>query len=272
MVAAWIAGSFLVAPANRAVGPPPQTIPVSRVTIQSDSGSLLAGWYASAENAQATLVLLHAIRADKRSMVSRAEFLHDSGYSILMIDLQAHGESPGKNITAGYLERHDVRAAVEWVRNRNPSHKIGVLGRSLGGAAALLASPLAIDALVLESVYPTIEEAVNNRLAMRIGPLSYAASPFLLCQLQPRLGISPSSLRPIDHVAQTDCPLLIASGDQDQRTTLAETQRLFDTAKEPKQLSIFEGVAHSDLLAKNPEQYKNDIISFLKAHLEPADN
>lgn len=40
----------------------------------------------------------------------------------------------------------------------------------MGGAATLLASPpLDVNALVLEMVYPNINQAVSNRLSMRVG-------------------------------------------------------------------------------------------------------
>ena len=123
-----------------------------------------------------------------------------------------------------------------------------------------------VDALVLESVYPTIGEAVRNRVSKRLGALSDVLAPALLVQLKPRLGISPSQLCPIEHVAKVDCPVLIASGDCDAHTTLPETERLFAAAREPKQLIIFEGAAHDDLLAHDRERY-GEIVSFLNACL-----
>jgi alpha-beta hydrolase superfamily lysophospholipase len=62
------------------------------------------------------VLLLHGVRSYRRSMLSRAIFLHDIGYSVLLINLQAHGESAGKRITLGYLESRDVVAAREFLR------------------------------------------------------------------------------------------------------------------------------------------------------------
>jgi uncharacterized protein len=262
----WIVAGALTAPAHRIVGPPPSGYGIETVTIRSESGSDLAAWYVPSEGATATVVLFHPIRTDRRAMLGRAKLLHDAGYATLLVDLQAHGESPGENITAGYRERFDVKAAVNYVRARSPVHRIGVVGWSLGGAAALLASPLKIDALVIESVYPTIEEGVRNRISMRLGVLSHVLAPALLIQLRPRLGVSPSQVRPIDHVHAVGCPILIAAGDCDMHTTLLETIRLFDAANEPKQLVLFEGAAHEDLLSANPTRY-HDIVAFLDVYL-----
>jgi uncharacterized protein len=97
--------------------------------------------------------------------------------------------------------------------------------------------------------------------------MHYIQAPALLVQLKPRLGISPSQLRPIDHIADVGCPVLIAAGESDLHTTLAETKRLYNAAREPKQLAVFNGADHSDLLNYDPVQYRKAVVSFLDAHL-----
>ncbi len=268
-IISWYVGGQLLAPAPRTVGEPPEDLPVVVTTLESESGSSVATWYIPTDNAHATVVLLHGIRGNRRDMLQRARLLYEAGYSTVTIDFQAHGESPGENITVGFLEKHDVRAAVAFARKMNPNHRIGIVGYSLGGAAALLASPLEIDAAVLEAVYPTLDEAVNNRIAMRLGSLSHVLTPVLTWQLPLRLGISSSELRPIDHIAQLDCPVLVAGGDIDKHTPLEETRRLFDSAAWPKKLVIFQDTHHTDFLKHDREKYKREVLSFLEVHLAP---
>ena len=56
-------------------------------------------------------------------------------------------------------------AAVGYLKLRLPNSKIGVLSVSLVGAATLLGSThKSVDALVLEAVFTTLAEAVENRL------------------------------------------------------------------------------------------------------------
>lgn len=263
----WIAGSMLLAPVNHPLGSPPDDLPMESIRIPSLSGSSIAAWHLPCEGATSTVLLLHGIRANRRSMLARAKVLNKAGYATLLIDFQAHGESPGEYITAGYLERLDVDAAVGFIRSRNPDHKIGVVGCSMGGVATLLASPIEIDALVLESVFPTVAEAVHNRIALRLGPLHHVLAPALLVQLPLRLGISPSQIRPIDKVADVECPVLVASGDLDLHTTLEETQRLYNAAHDPKKLVVFKGATHTDLMHHNPKQYQSEVIDFLDTHL-----
>ena len=268
VVAVWIVGGRLIEPANRTVGAPPGDFLCETISIESESGSKLAAWYAPHPVSTATVILLHPVRSDRRAMLDRARFLAGQDYDVLLIDMQAHGESPGENITNGHREKLDVAAAVDFVKRRHPDHRIGIDGWSLGGAATLLAVPLGVDAIVIESVYPTISEAVYNRVAIRLGPLNHLVAPALLCQLKPRLGMSPSDLRPIDFVSKVGCPLLVLAGDADAHTPLEETQRMFAEAEEPKRLVVFENAAHEDLMAFDRELYETEVGEFFEAYLK----
>ena len=259
---AWFVGGALIAPANRTVGEPPADFPATAVKIESESGATIAGWHLPIPNSRATAILLHPIRGDRRSMLSRAKLMRLHGYSTLLNDLQSHGESVGHNITVGHLEKYDDNAAVEFIRSIDANQKIVIIGCSLGGAAAFFANP-DVDVIVLESVYPTVSEAVHNRIQMRMGFMHHIVAPLLLFQLNPRLGVSPDQLCPIDGLTQLKCPIVIASGDRDEHTTIDETNRMFDTANEPKKLVIFQSAAHVDLLAYDPSKYENEIIAFV---------
>jgi len=264
--ASWFVAGRLIAPARSKVVRPTD-LPLSDVAFDSASGARIAGWHGPVDGATACVILAHGIYGDRTAMLDRARLLHAAGYDVLLFDLQAHGESGGEAITIGHRERLDLQAAVDWVRKRTPGRRIAVIGRSLGGAAAVLGSPLGIDALVLEAVYPTIESAVANRLAQRLGPLGPPLAPLLLLQLEPRLGVALSDLRPIDRLPDCGCPVLLCTGDQDRHTTLAETKAMLAAAPEPKELVIFPGAAHVNLFEADPERYREHVLAFLRRHL-----
>jgi len=61
--------------------------------------------------------------------------------------------------------------------------------------------------LALEEVYPTIEIATHNRMENYVGMLGQTLTPLLLNQFQWRLDLSPSQLRPVDHIASVGSSL-----------------------------------------------------------------
>jgi uncharacterized protein len=267
-VVSWYMGGKLAASANRPVGPPPASLAVSDVTFPSESGSTIHGWLVTGMPGQGAVLLLHGVRSDRRSMLGRAEFLHDLGYSVLLIDLQAHGESLGQQITLGHLESRDVIAAREFLRKTFPSERVGAIGVSLGAASITLADGKAtFDAVVLESMYPTISEAVEDRLRLRLGAAGTLLAPLLTLQLQPRLGIDLDQLRPIDHIASLGTPLLLIHGTEDRHTLIDEARTVFARAAEPKQLWEVPGAAHVDLHRYAKEQYERRVGEFLGRYL-----
>lgn len=265
----FLAGEELSAPAHATIGSPPADFPAESVFIPNGSSTSLAAWFIPGQGKTAGVVLLHPVRANRLAMLDRARFLWRAGYSVLLFDFQAHGESPGEHITFGYLESKDARAAVEYMKGRLSGGPVAVLGCSQGAAAAILGDkPLGAKAVVLEAAYPTIEEAVGNRVRMRLGPLAIPLTPLLLLQMKPRLGISPADLRPIDHIGDLGAPVLIIAGTKDQHTTLAESQRLFDQASAPKEFWAVEGARHVDFHRYAKEAYEQRILEFFAKRLD----
>lgn len=267
-----LAGSLLAHPVRVRVGSAPPDLQAEAVTIPSQSGSALAGWLCHAERPRGTVILMHGVRANRLSLIERARLFRSAGYDVLAFDFQAHGESPGERITFGHLESRDAEAAVRFVRSRSPGRPVAAVGSSLGGAALLLAPhPLPLDAVVLEAVYPTIEEATANRLALVFGPLGPPLTPLLTLQMEPRLGIPTTALRPVDHVADLGCPVFILAGSEDRHTPPEETRRLFANARSPKELWLVPGAAHVDLAAFAPADYRQRVLGFLDRALQRRD-
>lgn len=270
IVSWWVAGA-LVAPAPAELGTPPADLPANlsavAFKISSDSGSEIAGWKLTAKPSRGVMVLLHGIRGNRRAMLPRARMLGELGYSTILIDLQSHGESTGDRIMLGHQEKHDVRAGVEYARQQFPGQRVGVIGVSLGGASALLASPMDIDALVIESVYPTIEKAIENRVRAAIGPLAPIPAKILLIQLKPRLGVEPNQLRPIDGMAKVECPVFVLSGQEDTHTTADETIQMFELASSPRQHWLVPGAGHVDLMEFDPTEYRFRVGHFIDQYI-----
>ncbi len=264
-------GAALSSPATRAVGPAPSDLAAESVRIPIAAGRAVAAWFVGGTKGGGAVLLLHGVRADRRAMLARARMLTAHGYAVLLLDLPAHGESDGDRIIFGPREAEGVRAALGYVRQRLRGERIAVIGVSLGAAALVLARPSPPpDAAVLESMYPTIEEALDARLVRRFGAAGRWLSPLLLWQLPLQLGIAPDQLRPIEAIPTIGAPVLIASGTEDEHTTLAETRRVFAVAVEPKALWEVEGAVHVDLYDHGPAAYEARVLPFLHKHLRPG--
>lgn len=268
LMASWLVGGYICSPWNRPVKLP-NDLAMEKITFPSESGSIIHGWLAGSKADRALVILQHGIRQDKSSLIDRARFLTAAGYAVLLYDFQAHGESIGSRTTFGYLESRDARAAVEFARSRFPEKPIGVIGLSLGAAAAAMARPpLAVQALVLEMMYPNVVDATKDRIERRLGPLGRCLSPLLTCQLKLRIGCSVSDLCPVRGVETLATPKLFLAGTEDRDTKIEESREIYERAAEPKAFVPFEGARHEDLMEFAPEHYKKVILDFLATHLK----
>lgn len=270
VIAVFIVGEVFSAPARRTIGLHPDNfiLNAKSVALTDTLGNSIAGWYAEGKPKSGAVLLLHGVRSNRLQMIGRAKFLHTRGYSVMLIDLQAHGESGGDRITFGFREAKGVDTSLRFLRQQLPNEKIGVIGVSLGAASFMLADVQpAPSAVILESMYPTIEDAVTNRLRMRVGQWSSAIAPLLFSQIPLRIGIDVDQLRPIDRLANLHVPILIAGGTEDRHTPAAETKQIFTAANQPKDLWLVKGATHVDLYKFAPESYERTVGEFLAKHL-----
>lgn len=261
------AGHNLSRPAHAPTGLPPTELNATALEIKSAKGQTLSAWFIPGISGRGAVLLLHSIRANKRSMVERARFLKRAGFAMLVVDLQAHGESGGDAITFGAREALDVGAATAKLQSLAPGERLGVIGVSLGTAAFVLSDAHSkYSAVIIESMYPTIGEAVANRLVIRFGSWARGLTPLLVEQLKWRLEVEPARLRPIERVPLISSPVMVIHGSDDRHTTRAEAERIVASITSTRTTYLVEGAAHVDLHRFAPLEYERRVVAFLRHH------
>jgi fermentation-respiration switch protein FrsA (DUF1100 family) len=161
----------------------PWTTPASlgleyrEVEVLSTDGVRLRSWWVPAEDSGKAAVLVPGWGGYKfeEHLLQTLPVYHDAGYSVLMLDLRAQGESAGSRRTLGYREVRDVLGALAWLRRRGYEQDQVVLhGWSMGGATALRAAPgTGVAAVVEEAGYGDLPLLLRGRLPefVRFGKL-----------------------------------------------------------------------------------------------------
>lgn len=269
LVLLWLFGSLVARPVNWPVKPP--TLPGQVVSLQASDGSIIEAnyWPGSTPHGPAVL-LLHGIGASREAFSGHAAWLNDLGYAVLAPDFRGHGASAATARSFGWREANDAAAALAFLRRDVPHRKIGVIGVSLGGAAALLGDkgPLAADAMVLQAVYPDLRTAIRNRIAKRLGKgLGTIAEPLLSFQSWPRYGVSPQRVAPVIGLTAFPGSVLIVGGGEDVETTPNDTRELFHAAQGPKSLWLVEGADHPETCSLWTDAYRARVRRFFEATL-----
>ena len=116
-----------------------------KVSIQSFDGLILRGEFFEGEGEpDSTVLLVHGYRCNRRrEYAAIARFYLEAGYNVLLVDNRAHGESDGRYIGFGILDREDCYRWVRFLDDRfDGKQNIFLHGISMGAATVLMASDL----------------------------------------------------------------------------------------------------------------------------------
>lgn len=165
LVVLWMTG-----PKRRSPWATPASVGLEyeEVEVLSTDGIRLRSWWVPAKDSSKAAVLVPGWGGYKfeEHLLQTLPVYHDAGYSSLMVDLRAQGESDGKRRTLGYREVRDVRGALAWLRRQGYALDQVVLhGWSLGGATVLRAAPgTGVAAVVEEAGYGDLPLLLRGKI------------------------------------------------------------------------------------------------------------
>src|SRR5262249_23562420 len=119
------------------------------------------------------VLLMHG-QGDNRSGTGVfAEFLLNAGYSVVMADSRAQGESGGDIATYGWKEREDTKAIVTALESSESVRHVFALGVSRGAAIGLkrAADDARIEAVVAEDPLANLREVSYDYAGLHRSPL-----------------------------------------------------------------------------------------------------
>ncbi|MBC8264574.1 MAG: alpha/beta fold hydrolase [Anaerolineales bacterium] len=251
---------------NTRTDPADYGLSYEKVAFQSRDGLTLRGWFIPAEKPRGSIVFCHGHAGSMDPDIEYAPAFHDSGYDVLMFDFRGHGRSEGQRVSMGYHERLDLLGAVDYLRSRGID-RVGVLGFSMGGAVAISTAPQseAIRAVISDGGFAQLGNAIAGGMRERGWPDWVAAwvSPLIICSASLRLGSwlpKADPLRWVDKIAPR--ALLIIHGGLDPYVSLAEVEKLYAKAGEPKELWVVPEAGHRMVDKQCPDEYRARLLAF----------
>lgn len=241
----------------------------AKMVIESKDSLELSAYYIGGENKQpkATILILHGIGSCKEHMLGLSKYLLEQGYASIVIDLRAHGRSEGEYCTYGYYEKEDISQIVSDYLRYNPDAKIGIWGKSLGGAIALqaMAYDPRIEFGIIESTFTDMTQIVSDYQKRYFGGLRLKwLSNYALAQASKTANFEPKEVSPLNAVKQIDRPVILLHGTNDQRISFDYGKQLYENlASKEKRFVAMEGAGHNSIFAVNDSLYYNSIEAFL---------
>lgn len=215
------------------------------VSILTEDGVKIAGWFIPSQSPRATFLLAHGNGGNISHRLENIRIFNKLNINTFIFDYRGYGGSNGSPSENGlYL---DVKAAYNYLlNNKNIAAKqiIGY-GESLGGAVVIdLATRNELGGLIIESSFTSVRD---------IGKRIFPFIPGLLYK---------TKYDSLSKVLDVSCPILVFHSHGDEVVPYDLGKRLFEAAPEPKQFIDLRG-GHNDAFLISEELFVREINSFL---------
>ena len=219
------------------------------VFFKAEDGTELHGWFVQVPDAYATVLYFHGNAGNISHRVEIAKMFNDKKMNFFIIDYRGFGRSKGSPNEKGiYL---DALAAYNYLVDIKGIclKKIILYGKSLGVAAAIdLATKVKAGALICESGFTSTQDFARE---------IYKFIPLWLFVSQ--------KYDSLGKIGKLDIPKLIIHSQNDEIVPFSHGKRLFEKAREPKELYVMRG-GHNDAFYIYNAECMQRISDFLKRY------
>jgi fermentation-respiration switch protein FrsA (DUF1100 family) len=235
-----------------------------RLTILSNDGLKLSGNFFPVKNARGTVICLHGYTSNSvRDYTSLAKYYLENNFQLLLVDHRAHGESEGKYIGFGILERHDSLKWIEYLNERfGCEQKILVHGTSMGAATTLMMTGLKLPENVcgvvadcgFTSPWDVFKSVLKNTYHLPAFPLLHLTS--VIARMT--AGYDYRECSATEEVKKSTVPILLIHGSADTFVPTYMCEEIYKNCPDGE-MQIIEGAGHAESYYKNPQLYKEKL-------------
>ncbi|WP_435106201.1 alpha/beta hydrolase [Arhodomonas sp. AD133] len=225
------------------------------VTIATDDGERLHGWFVPADNARGVLLFFHGNAGNISHRLESIELFNRLGLAVMIVDYRGYGRSTGRPGEAGLYR--DARAAWRYLTGSLgiEPRRIVIFGRSLGAAvAARLAAEVSPAALIIESAFTSVAD---------IAARQYPVFPVRML-LQHRYDTEAA-------LAGVESPVMAIHSRDDEIVPLDHGRRLYRNAPRPRQWLELRG-GHDGAFYTSRERYLQALDEFVTRYLPETED
>jgi pimeloyl-ACP methyl ester carboxylesterase len=247
---------------------------VEDFVVHAPDGVLLRGWKVRPRQGSGDWVLLfHGMSDNRTGMLGQAQLLLRHGYSVVMMDSRAHGESGGGMATYGWLERHDTHDIIDALYATETPLGVFGLGSSMGASIALQSAGVEprIVGVVAESSFSDLREVTYDYAGLHWTPwlgktFFRPATWTALSEAEKQGGFAANDVSPEKSVAARPFPVLLICDALDHIIPCRHSHRIFEAALGPKELWEVPLSDHASAIGTAPAEYEQRVIAFFEHH------
>ena len=237
--------------------------------ITSSDGLKLHGTWFPKESCKKIVICFHGYTSQgMKDYIGLSGYYLEHGYSMLLVDERAHGDSEGKHIGFGCLDRIDAMKWINWVvRKCGTDCEILLHGTSMGGATVLMTSgldlPPQVKGIISDCAFTSPKEVFTHVLKSM-----YHMPAFPTMQLSDWMnrklsGYGLDECNAAREVKNAKVPILLIHGSGDTFVPCSMCETIYENIASPKKKLIIEGAAHAECYYKDTAAYENALTEFI---------
>jgi fermentation-respiration switch protein FrsA (DUF1100 family) len=217
--------------------------------IDSGDGLKLAGWFVPSETQatnQPTLLFFHGNAGNVSYNLDRLRLFHDVDLDVYIIDYRGYGKSEGTPSERGLgIDALSMYFYLTEKRGVAPE-RLFFYGESLGAAVAVdLATQIRAAGLIIEAPFTSNADRARKK---------WPGIPWEL--------LLRDNYDSLAKISKINMPLLVIHSVDDEVIPFSNSQKLYATAKQPKELFQMRG-PHRESFINSFDTYSDKVMSFV---------
>jgi pimeloyl-ACP methyl ester carboxylesterase len=217
------------------------------------------------------VIYLHGNSSSRLEALSSLPVLLRFNITLFCLDLSGSGHSDGEFVSLGYYERDDLSVVIDHLRQSGTVGCIGLWGRSMGAATALLHGDRdpSIAAMVLDSPFTSLRDLAEELVDVFVGislpkwVVSMALN-MIRSTIKSKAHFDINDLSPISHVANSYIPALFVAAEGDTFIKPHHAKSLHEAYAGDKNLILVEG----DHNSARPKFFLDSVAIFFYSTLQ----
>lgn len=243
--------------------------PHEDIYMESEDGLKLHGTWFPQGDRKKVVICFHGYTSRGMSdYTGLSGYYLTRGYSMLLVDERAHGDSEGTYIGFGCLDRVDALGWInEVIEMTGQDVQILLHGTSMGGATVLMASglslPVQVKGIISDCGFTSAKEVFTHVLHSM-----YHLPAFPMIQIaslvnRKKAGYGLDECNAAREVRKAKVPILLIHGSADTFVPSSMCEKIYRNCAPGTQKLIVKGAAHGESYYKDTEAYENALTGFI---------
>ena len=248
--------------------------PLEQVSVKSRDGLKLNGYILKAEGeSKGAVICHHGYTSKAMDNAAISVFFHELGYDVLLADNRAHGESEGKYVGFGILDRYDC---LEWIKLMDKRYEgkkdILLYGISMGATTVLMASslpelPKSVKAIISDCAFTSPYDVFSYIMKRDYHLPKFPVMNINDAICRKKAGYGFKDYSTLDAVKSTTVPILFIHGKNDNFVPTWMTEKNYEECTAPKDILMVENAGHGASYYENTEKYEAKVKEFLSKYV-----